>query len=127
MTKYCDSASEVYVKLLLLEGIGYPLWYPDPDQNLPQAYRDNGVSIGDVGNITADGAFDFKFNVCVDAGDAVNVRGVPTNFKCWGVGPHDKSDFPVMSPPETVIERGSVNQNSMQKHGMAKPLYHFSF
>jgi hypothetical protein len=57
-----DGASEVY-KLLLLEKLGYPLWYPDLDENLPEVYRNEGVRIGDVGIITGDGQFDYWFNV----------------------------------------------------------------
>jgi hypothetical protein len=116
-----DAASEVYAKLLLLEGLGYPLWYPDLDQNLPQAYLDGGVNIGDVGYITGDGAFAFQFNVCADSMDAINVRGVPTNFAPWSVRSQDKAHYPAMRPPETVIKRGSVNQKNLQVHGMAQP------
>lgn len=116
-----DAASEVYANLLLLEGLGYPLWYPDLDQNLPQAYCDHGVNIGDVGNITGDGAFAFQFNVCMPAADAINVRGVPSNFVRWPISPQDKSYYPAMRPPETVIKRGSVNQRSLQVQGTAQP------
>ncbi|KIM79349.1 hypothetical protein PILCRDRAFT_48436, partial [Piloderma croceum F 1598] len=55
--------SEVYGRLLLLEKLGYPLWYPDLDENLSHEYRDQGIRIGDVGIITGAGQFDFQFNV----------------------------------------------------------------
>jgi hypothetical protein len=116
-----DAASEVYAKLLLLKGLGYPLWYPDLDQNLPQAYRDHGVNMGDVGIITGNGAFDFKFNVCTTPEDAVNVRGVPNNFEQWIVKSQDKYSFPPIRIPVTVITRGLVNQKSLQVQGTAQP------
>ncbi|KIM79237.1 hypothetical protein PILCRDRAFT_36666, partial [Piloderma croceum F 1598] len=50
-------------RILLLEKLGYPLWYPDLDENLPATYREHGVRIGDVGIITEGGQFDFIFNV----------------------------------------------------------------
>ncbi len=57
-------AHAIYTKLLLRRGHGYPLWIPESDYNLPDAYRDKGVSVGDLGILTDDGGFDFLFNVC---------------------------------------------------------------
>jgi hypothetical protein len=53
-----DTASEVYAKRLLLEEVGYSLW--PLDQNVPQAYRDHGVSMDHVDKITGDGASKYK-------------------------------------------------------------------
>jgi hypothetical protein len=95
-----DGASEVY-RLLLLEKLGYPLWYPDLDENLPGAYRDQGVRIGDVGIITGAGQFDFQFNIhdndCPSAG-----------FQPWA--PQRTSYFSNMRSAGTVITRGSVTK-----------------
>ncbi len=71
----------VYTKLLLRRGHGYPLWIPEPDYSLPDAYRDKGVSVGDLGILTEDGGFDFLFNVCVEADDLVNQGHVPPQFE----------------------------------------------
>jgi hypothetical protein len=119
-----DATSEVYAKHLLLERLGYPLWYPDLplDKNLPQGYRDDGVSIGDVGKITGDGAFEFKFNICADAGDPTNARGVPDHFERWAIVPEDRFYVPAMFPPETIIKRGSIIAKSQ---GMIEPSYDF--
>jgi hypothetical protein len=120
-----DATSEIYAKLLLPKRLGYPLWYPDLplDQNLPQAYRKDGICIGDVGKITGEGAFEFKFNVCVDAGDPTNARGVPDRFERWAVGLEDKFYFPAMLPPETVIKGGLIIEKRMQSQGMIEPSY----
>jgi hypothetical protein len=74
--------SEVYVRLLLPKRLGFPLWNPTPDSNLPAEYRNQGVSIGDVGIITSD-RFDFLFNICVPHDHPINnvVYGVPTDFE----------------------------------------------
>lgn len=53
-----------YVRHLLPKGHGFPLWVPQPNLSLSEEYRRNGVCIGDVGIITAEGAFDFLFNIC---------------------------------------------------------------
>lgn len=96
-----DGASEVYGKLLLLEKMGYPLWYPDLDENLSREYRDQGVRIGDVGSITGAGQFDFQFNVH-DENWALD------GFHPWP--PQDTSFFPNMRDAGAVITRGEVTE-----------------
>ncbi len=39
-------AHAIYTKLLLRRGHGYPLWIPESDDNLPDVYRNKGVSVG---------------------------------------------------------------------------------
>jgi hypothetical protein len=73
--------SEVYAQLLLPKRRGFPLWLPQPHNNLPTEYRKNGVNIGDVGIITSDGVFDFLFNICLPSGHAVNGNRVPDHFR----------------------------------------------
>ena len=51
------SDSTRYSRLLLSKGWGYPLFHPQPFDDLPRAEREVGTSIGHVGIITPDGAF----------------------------------------------------------------------
>ncbi|KAK0500195.1 hypothetical protein EDD18DRAFT_818728 [Armillaria luteobubalina] len=74
-------AHVIYTKLLLRRGHGYPLWIPESDYNLPEVYRNKGVSVGDLGILTDDGGFDFLFNVCAEADDPVNQGHVPPQFQ----------------------------------------------
>ncbi|KAF8995204.1 hypothetical protein BDQ17DRAFT_1032185 [Cyathus striatus] len=62
---------------------GYPIWLPQPELNLPVEYRREGVSIGDVGFITSNGAFDFLFNIWDQPGNFSSVSPPPlkTTFK----------------------------------------------
>ncbi|KIJ12517.1 hypothetical protein PAXINDRAFT_45951, partial [Paxillus involutus ATCC 200175] len=61
---------------------GYPLWSPEPDDNLPEACRDEGLRIGDVGIVTGDGTFDVLFNICLSEDHPLNQwRGVPPTFR----------------------------------------------
>ena len=72
--------NDIYERHLTLKERGFPLWIPDPDQNLHLDYRRTGVRIGDVGIITDSGAFSFLFNICLPRNDPVNPRMLPEHF-----------------------------------------------
>ncbi|KAF7982336.1 hypothetical protein HWV62_29046 [Athelia sp. TMB] len=79
---------------------GFPLYYPEPPDNLPLELRMRGVSIGDVGVLKADESkFHFAFNIFApgpprtddttaaapttpmnEADRTINYRGVPDDF-----------------------------------------------
>jgi hypothetical protein len=71
---------DLYAKQLLLKGNGYPLWVPQPKRHFGDSSAPAGIAIGDVGIITADGGFDFLFNVCVPADHPINPRDLPSSF-----------------------------------------------
>ena len=56
--------AQIYTLDMLMQGLGYPLYMPAPSSHLPVAYRTHGIRVGDVGAVTANGAFDFMFNIC---------------------------------------------------------------
>ncbi|KAF8347295.1 hypothetical protein F5887DRAFT_882176, partial [Amanita rubescens] len=69
---------------MLIHEAGYPLYMPTPSRGLPARYLRKGVRIGDVGLVTANGAFDFLFNTCQhdDPSDAgVNPSILPDGFE----------------------------------------------
>ena len=72
--------NDIYERHLTLKERGFPLWIPDPDQNLHLDCRRTGVRIGDVGIITDSGAFFFLFNICLPHNDPVNPRMLPEHF-----------------------------------------------
>lgn len=74
------SDSDNYARCLLFKGHGYPLWVPKPDDNLREQYKDRGVDIGDVGIVTADGDFDFLFNICLPEDHPINIGRTPPGF-----------------------------------------------
>ena len=52
---------------------------PTPLGGLPTAYRKKGIGVGDVGVITANGAFDFLFNAC-ESDQSINPDVLPDGF-----------------------------------------------
>ncbi|KAJ7126707.1 hypothetical protein C8R44DRAFT_701448, partial [Mycena epipterygia] len=74
------SESEIYCSQLLRQKRGFPLYFPGPQQNLPDEYQRSGVAIGDVGRVTPDGIFDFFFNVYLPADHPINANDVPEDF-----------------------------------------------
>ena len=72
--------NDIYERHLALNDRGFPLWIPDPNQNLHLDYLRTGVRIGDVGIITRSGAFSFLFNICLSHNDPVNPRMLPEHF-----------------------------------------------
>ncbi|KAJ7483222.1 hypothetical protein FB451DRAFT_1084400 [Mycena latifolia] len=74
-----ESDSARYSRLLHPKGEGFPLFHPQPFDDLPRAARKIGTRIGDVGIVTRNGAFDPIFNVLDRAED--NRHGVPDDFE----------------------------------------------
>ncbi|KJA14911.1 hypothetical protein HYPSUDRAFT_412822 [Hypholoma sublateritium FD-334 SS-4] len=71
---------DIYYRHLAVKGRGSPLWLPAANWNLPVEYRRTGISIGDVGLVTADGSFDFLFNILLPPDHHVHVGRVPETF-----------------------------------------------
>lgn len=72
--------SQLYSRILMREGRGYPLMDASLPHELPSQYQSNGVMIGDVGIVTEDGYFDVLFNICEPADGAINGGMVPAGF-----------------------------------------------
>jgi hypothetical protein len=122
------SLHEVYHDELLTQGRGLPLWIPGPTPSLPQAYRQDGINVGDVGIIRPDRPFDFLFNVFLPPDHPVNSEGVPSLFQPL----HNRVvyEFPC-DMPGTLI--GSSPQLSVQSdpslvqlHSKLMKTYHLS-
>ncbi|KAF7362530.1 Cell division control protein [Mycena venus] len=79
----------LYTRLLLPKRHGYPLFHPQPFDDLPLESRYIGIEVGDVGVVTSDGAFDVIFNICRSANDPVNRFGVPEGFEKVELSPGD--------------------------------------
>ncbi|KIK53906.1 hypothetical protein GYMLUDRAFT_106946, partial [Collybiopsis luxurians FD-317 M1] len=61
---------------------GYPLWKPKAQgARLPDAYKREGVHIGDVGILNEFGGFTYLFNVFHSPDHTINAGRVPPNFK----------------------------------------------
>ncbi|KAF9016272.1 hypothetical protein BDZ89DRAFT_916408, partial [Hymenopellis radicata] len=51
---------------------GHALWIPEPDESLPDAYKMQGILVGDVGMFTRGGGFDFLYNIHRAGDDPIN-------------------------------------------------------
>jgi len=58
---------------------GSPLWHPEPN-SYPGVYKQQGVSIGDVGLLLPSGGFHFLFNIYHPADHPINGGRVPEGF-----------------------------------------------
>ena len=48
-----------YERDMLKKGHGHPLWNTEPDVSAPPAYRQTGISVGDVGILNPSGTFSY--------------------------------------------------------------------
>ncbi|KAJ7484519.1 G-protein alpha subunit-domain-containing protein [Mycena latifolia] len=104
---------QLYSRLLLSKGAGYPLWQPEPYDDLPAEYKQTGVRIGDVGIITSDGAFDFAFNICVPSDDPINSVGVPDGFEMATLRHGDVRRTPRHYPPGSDVSSAKLKKRSV--------------
>ncbi|SJL13865.1 uncharacterized protein ARMOST_17314 [Armillaria ostoyae] len=112
------SSREIYTRLLLQKEHGYPLWIPEPDGHLPEAYRGKGVGVGDVGILRNDGGFDYLFNACKPADDPINKGRVPEGFEPIICG--DIREVETMHKRGSDIRSASVSRIEMSMGGAAE-------
>lgn len=93
-----DTGNEIYERHLELKKRGFPLWIPEPNLRLPNAYKRIGIRIGDVGLITPSGAFSFLFNVCESRDHPINPRILPEGFASIAHERTDISAYPEFTP-----------------------------
>ncbi|KAJ7616685.1 hypothetical protein DFH06DRAFT_107383 [Mycena polygramma] len=103
-----SSDAEVYCSQLRCRGRGSPIYVPGPQDHDPAEYQVRGIDIGDVGRITAEGTFDFFFNIYLPADHPINNNHVPNNFiPLQGYAPDDVFDL--------LYDAGEVSTASVQR------------
>lgn len=114
-----QAAPDIYTDCLLPLKHGYPLYRPEPDYGLPRAYRNHGISIGDVGIIKPEGYFDFLFNICQGPGspepNPVNEHGLPSGLE--PLEPGEVLDDPNYFGQKAVVANGSAENTSISARG----------
>ncbi|KAF8837959.1 hypothetical protein BDN67DRAFT_972216 [Paxillus ammoniavirescens] len=111
-----ERSHDIYARLLIPidSSRGYPLWYPEPDSNLPPSCRDEGLRIGDVGIVTERGIFDVLFNVCLPKDHTLNQRcGVPATFKQVQLSVEDVCKYPSADNAGRVISTKSIYERNI--------------
>ncbi|KAF8688196.1 hypothetical protein AX14_003508 [Amanita brunnescens Koide BX004] len=111
--------THIYSFGMLTHRAGYPLYMPTPLGGLPTAYRKKGIRVGDVGVITANGAFDFLFNACKydDRSDAgINPDILPDGFELLKPRIRTSAMFgpDICLPTDHVREIGDGNLSAFQ-------------
>lgn len=101
---------DVYARLLTSPR-GYPLWTPEPSNELLMERRD-GLRIGDVGVVIPDdGGFDVFFNICLPREHPFHRRhGVPEGFTCIDQSDLDIRTIPNAENPGRIISSSSVTR-----------------
>ncbi|KAJ7239493.1 hypothetical protein C8J57DRAFT_1086377, partial [Mycena rebaudengoi] len=100
--------------LLFLKRQGYPLFQPQPYDDLPEQTKKSGIRIGDVGIVTAPGSFDPIFNILHDAGDeVVNRFGVPENFVQLQLDDRDIAWQELRYAPGSDVSNTSINKRRL--------------
>ncbi|KAJ7193973.1 hypothetical protein GGX14DRAFT_527663 [Mycena pura] len=108
-------ANELY-RLLVSQKHGFPLFTPEPNENLPIEYRKVGVSIGDVG-ILGDGSFEVLFNACRPTSHSINgVHGVPEDFTVFPLSNRQISRRSYHSPG-SIITSAKISEMSLSVGG----------
>ncbi|KAJ7708952.1 hypothetical protein B0H17DRAFT_1031325 [Mycena rosella] len=107
------SDSDLYSRLLFPKKQGYPLFYPQPFDTLPEAARKNGTEIGDVGVVTTYGAFDPIFNILRAGDDPANRFGVPLGFEQVVLGLDDIAALALYHLPGSDISNTTINKKRL--------------
>ncbi|KAJ7898670.1 hypothetical protein B0H14DRAFT_3564451 [Mycena olivaceomarginata] len=107
------SDSRLYSRLLLTRGHGYPLFHPQPFDDLPLEARKNGTEIGDVGVVTSDGSFDPIFNICRAANDSFNRFGVPDGFEQLRLHPGDIAPKTLFYRPGSDVSSTKISKRRL--------------
>jgi hypothetical protein len=90
---------EVYCYSMMRRGNGYAPYVPDPDADLPLAYREDGVNICDVLLLTPDGGYDYLFNCSLPEDHPKNSQpGVPTMYEPLELKPWQRRHMPGHHP-----------------------------
>ncbi|KAJ6577980.1 hypothetical protein B0H19DRAFT_906367, partial [Mycena capillaripes] len=103
----------LYSRLLFPKGHGYPLFHPQPFDDLPVAARRTGTEIGDVGLITQDGSFDPIFNILRARDDPSNRFGVPLAFEQVSLGPEDIATRAQFHLPRSDISNTAISKRRL--------------
>ncbi|KAJ7498020.1 hypothetical protein B0H11DRAFT_830114 [Mycena galericulata] len=105
--------SKIYAKRLFPTGNGYPLFNPDPLNDVPDRDRKIGIRIGDVGVVTRDGSFDTIFNITLASNDPSNRFGVPAGYVQVTLRPGDIAERAQCHPPGSDISNTAVKKTRL--------------
>ena len=117
-----QSSNAIYERRMLPKKRGFPLWIPQPNTIAPLTRRRKGVLIGDLGRVTAYGAFDVLFNICEAAGHPDNPDDLPPGFAPLALNANDTNRFQEFTPG-SYITSASVKKLRLGSEILASITY----
>jgi len=117
-----QSSNTIYERQMLPKKRGFPLWIPQPNTVAPLTHRRKGVIIGDLGRVTAYGAFDVLFNICKAAGHPDNPDQLPDGFKPLALNVNDIHRFQEYTSG-SYIASASVKKLRLGSEILARIIY----
>ncbi|KAF9526478.1 hypothetical protein CPB83DRAFT_817090 [Crepidotus variabilis] len=114
------ASNVLYQEQMMHKRRGHPLWFPQVSLNLAAEHRAKGFSIGDVGNFTPDGAFDFLFNILLPADHPINgsEADVPEGFVPLGSFDQRQVREYREFEPGTYLASSSVETSHVDVNGL---------
>ena len=119
-----QSGNAIYHRQMLLKKPGnVPLWNPQPDALAFSTHRRKGVLIGDLGRVTASGAFDVLFNICKAAGPPDNPDELPDGFTPLALNANDIRGSQEYTSGSFIAGRASVTKLRLGSIYLARIIY----
>ncbi|KAJ7592710.1 hypothetical protein C8J56DRAFT_1127207 [Mycena floridula] len=106
-------AHQTYTRLFLPHRCEYPLWFPENDFNLPDAYKEEGlkVRIGDLGYLSDDGDCNYLINIWESSDHPINADRTP--LPATTVHHANSQDLKNEVPLLSSLPHPSIVQNNM--------------
>ena len=117
-----QSSNTIYERQMLSKKRGFPLWIPQPNLLAPFMHKEEGVTIGDLGRVTAYGAFDVLFNICRAAGHPDNPDELPDGFTPLSLNANDIHGFQEYTSG-SYIASASVKKLMLSAENSASIIY----
>ncbi|KAM6499196.1 hypothetical protein JOM56_004704 [Amanita muscaria] len=109
-----NSIADRYTRSMLHCMIGYPLYEPEPFNELSKEYLRKGVNVGDVGFVREDGTFDFLFNICPTENGLPNPPNLPDGSSLRSEYSKTRTMRPL--PPDTCFFPPTVTKTESGKY-----------
>jgi hypothetical protein len=106
--------NEIYSRYMLPLGHGFAPYVPEPGDELPAAYKQDGVDIGDILILLPDGGYDYLFNCTLPSNHPKNEQGVPANYQHFKIKPRNRRFIPNQHLADVPISSSGSQQTEIR-------------